>query len=103
MRWGGGGGYSILELPNTWEGKISMLLVVGVWIFSGTTHLGLNIPNPRTHPSTSFLSRNSLAILGLICQIPNKKNISFLSGSVKKRRWEGRFIFSFVIFLFHSG
>ena len=35
-----GGGWSILEFPNAWGGgKISMPPVVGVRIFSGTTHL----------------------------------------------------------------
>ena len=35
---GGGGGWSILEFPNAWGGKISMSPVVGVRIFSGTIH-----------------------------------------------------------------
>ena len=40
----GGGGWSILEFLNAWGGgKISMPPVVGVWIFSGTTHCHISL------------------------------------------------------------
>ena len=42
---GGWGGWSILEFSNAWGGsKISMPPVVGVRIFSGTTHSGKSRP-----------------------------------------------------------